>query len=246
MTRRSFAVGAAAALAGAAGWTWLTNVATDEDSLPWPFRRVLDFNQRLSEEYFSGERRAPEFPSSAATAVRVNGRIGLDDPLDAAAWRLHVTSEAAQRRFTLDEIKALPRTEMTTELKCIEGWSNVVQWAGVSLRDFTARFQLGTRSGDAPDPAGRPGDLYAYAALATPDEEYYVGLDAASAFQPQTLLCYEMNGDPLTEAHGAPLRLVIPVKYGIKNIKRIGTLTFTDRRPPDYWARRGYDWYAGH
>ena len=43
-----------------------------------------------------------------------------------------------------------------------------------------------------------------------------------------------------------PLRLVIPVKYGIKNIKRIGTIRFTGRRPADYWAEQGYDWYAGH
>ena len=54
-----------------------------------------------------------------------------------------------------------------------------------------------------------------------------------------------MNGEALTAEHGAPLRLVIPVKYGIKNIKMIGTIRFTDQRPADYWARRGYDWYAG-
>ena len=66
-----------------------------------------------------------------------------------------------------------------------------------------------------------------------------------AAFHPQTLLCYEMNGEPLDTQHGALLRLVIPVKYGIKNIKRIGTIRFTDERPADYWAERGYDWYAG-
>jgi len=66
-----------------------------------------------------------------------------------------------------------------------------------------------------------------------------------SAMHPQTLLCYEMNGAPLTGAHGAPLRLTIPVKYGIKNIKRIGSIQFTDNRPEDYWANEGYDWYAG-
>jgi DMSO/TMAO reductase YedYZ molybdopterin-dependent catalytic subunit len=49
----------------------------------------------------------------------------------------------------------------------------------------------------------------------------------------------------LTLEHGAPLRLVTPVKYGIKNIKRIGTLAFTAKRPADFWAERGYDWYAG-
>jgi DMSO/TMAO reductase YedYZ molybdopterin-dependent catalytic subunit len=54
-----------------------------------------------------------------------------------------------------------------------------------------------------------------------------------------------MNGAPLSAEHGAPLRLVIPVKYGIKNLKRIGVIRFTEDRPADYWAARGYDWYAG-
>ena len=74
----------------------------------------------------------------------------------------------------------------------------------------------------------------------------YVGLDMASALHPQTLLCYEINGEPLSLEHGAPLRLVTPVKYGLKSIKRIGTMTFTDERPPDFWAERGYDYYLGH
>ena len=63
--------------------------------------------------------------------------------------------------------------------------------------------------------------------------------------QPQTLLCYEMNGEPLNLDPGAPLRLAIPVKYGIKNIKRIGTIKFTNERPADYWAEQGYDYYSG-
>jgi DMSO/TMAO reductase YedYZ molybdopterin-dependent catalytic subunit len=55
-----------------------------------------------------------------------------------------------------------------------------------------------------------------------------------------------MNGQPLSEAHGAPLRLISAVKYGYKCIKRISVIELTDRRPADYWAQRGYDWYAGH
>ena len=62
---------------------------------------------------------------------------------------------------------------------------------------------------------------------------------------PQTLLCYEMGGRPLTLAHGAPLRLVTTVKYGVKSIKRIGRMTFTDERPRDFWSEQGYDWYTG-
>ena len=194
----------------------------------------------------SGRRaRAPEFPRSAARQPRVNGQIGIDPTIAPTTWRLRVTGpqgEGRARLFGLDEIKSLPRVEMTTELKCIEGWSTVVYWAGARLADFAALTGLATRSGRREDPE----DLLRYAALETPDREYYVGLDMQSALHPQTLLCYEMDGQPLTPEHGAPLRLVIPVKYGIKNLKQIGTIRFTDVRPADYWAERGYDWYAGH
>src|SRR5438128_8311767 len=156
------------------------------------------------------------------------------------------TSSTDDLKLTLADIQALPRVEMVTELKCIEGWSQVVHWAGARLADFIARYPPPTRSSNPPDVRNRPDDLPGYVSLETPDGGYYVGLDMESALHPQTLLCYEMNGQPLTLAHGAPLRLVIPVKYGIKNIKRIGTIRFTNQRPADYWAEQGYDWYSGH
>ncbi|MDR3688948.1 MAG: molybdopterin-dependent oxidoreductase [Fimbriimonas sp.] len=54
-----------------------------------------------------------------------------------------------------------------------------------------------------------------------------------------------MNGEPFAIEHGAPIRLVIPVKYGVKNIERIGSITYTDHQPNDFWAEQGYDWFAG-
>src|SRR5581483_6235224 len=98
------------------------------------------------------------------------------------------------------------RVEMVTELKCIEGWSQVVHWAGVRLSDFAAKYGLATRSGQPLDLAKRPKDILNYVSLVTPDGEYYIGLDMPSALHPQTLLCYEMNGQPLADIHGAPLR----------------------------------------
>ncbi len=62
---------------------------------------------------------------------------------------------------------------------------------------------------------------------------------------PDCPLAWEFNGAPLSSEHGAPLRLVIPVKYGVKNIKRIGLIRLTGQRPADYWAENGYDWFAG-
>ncbi|MEO6333918.1 MAG: molybdopterin-dependent oxidoreductase [Pyrinomonadaceae bacterium] len=147
--------------------------------------------------------------------------------------------------LTLNDIKRLPRVEMTTELKCIEGWSVVVNWAGVRFSDFLANYLPNTANGGRPD-IGQPEAFLRYVSMVTPDGGYYVGLDMPSMMHPQTLLCYEMNGAPLTMEHGAPLRLVTPTKYGIKQIKRIGRIVFTDVRPADYWAEQGYDWYSGH
>jgi DMSO/TMAO reductase YedYZ molybdopterin-dependent catalytic subunit len=66
------------------------------------------------------------------------------------------------------------------------------------------------------------------------------------AMHPQTLLCYEINGQPLSIDHGAPLRLVTPLKYGIKHLKQIGSISFSDTRPRDYWAENEYDYDEGH
>ncbi len=148
------------------------------------------------------------------------------------------------RDLALADLQALPRTEMIIEFKCIEGWSTVAQWAGVRFADLARAFPPATRSG-RPFDVDRPEDAPPYVSMATPDGSYYVGLDAASALHPQTLLAWEHGGAALTLEHGAPLRLVTPVKYGIKSIKRVGTIAWTTQRPADYWAERGYDWFAG-
>ena len=246
-SRRSFIGLGLAGLAGLGGWKWLIS-QPDDSGIPHPLRKALDANSRLTQAYFKETRLAPEFARSRAKTPRVNGRVGLDEELDPAAWRLRVQPYGIGKvqEFTLADIQALPKVEMTTELKCIEGWSIVVHWAGARLSDFLAKYPLATRNGQPADPLNPPADLAPYVGMQTPDGKYYVGLDIASALHPQTLLCYEMNGAPLTAPHGAPVRLVTPLKYGIKHLKRIGTIAFADTRPKDYWAELGYDWDSGH
>ncbi len=254
VSRRSFLRGGAVIAAGFLGLKWL-NRQYQDDGVNWVFRRALQVNEGLTQgTLFSGDHLAPTFSRAQAMGPRENGEVGLDEELDADAWRLHLfglaspvaseseavsedkTTPAPDAILTMADIKKLPRFEMTTELKCIEGWSTVVNWAGARLSDLIENYP------PAKDEAGK---IPPYVAMETPDGAYFIGLDRDSALHPQTLLCYEMNGQPLPPEHGAPLRLAIPVKYGIKNIKRIGLIRFTGERPKDYWAQLGYDWYAG-
>ena len=232
-TRRDFLIAGAAAIGAIGGYEWITH-ARAEKEVPWPQRRVLEFNRKLAENYLSDSHLMPTYSMDQVEYLKVNGDIGVDTPIDAANWKLRVAMDAGEAvSLSLADVKALPKVEMITRFCCIEGWSVIAYWGGARFSDFTKKYF----------PPGQP--LPEYVAMSTPDEDYYVGLDRKSAMHPQTLLAYERNGKPLEPEHGAPLRLVIPVKYGIKNIKRLGSIRYTKDRPDDYWADEGYDWFAG-
>ena len=234
-SRRAFLVAGASALVGAVGWNWLQTGPTD-DGLPRLLREGHRLNEQIWRSLYSPDRLAPTFAASQSAMPKVNGRYGLRGPFAVDAWTMRVLGPdgALLDVLDMDDIRALPRVEMTTEFKCIEGWSQVTSWAGARFSDFAALYA--TRL-----PARLP-----YVGLATPDGGYTAGLDAAAMMHPQTLLAYEMQGEPLTVDHGAPLRLATPLKYGVKQLKRIGVVRFMDARPTDYWTERGYDWYTGH
>jgi hypothetical protein len=137
--------------------------------------------------------------------------------------------------LTLDDVLEPPRHEFLTQFKCIEGWSQIVHWAGVRLADFLNAYPPALIEGKEPK----------YVYMETPNGDYYTGYDMDVCRHPQTLLVTEMMGAPLTQYHGAPLRLHIPTKYGYKQIKRIGLISYTNNKPDDYWTKLGYDWYAG-
>ncbi len=135
----------------------------------------------------------------------------------------------------MPDITKFPRHELVTQFKCIEGWSQIVHWAGIRMSDFLDAYPPELIDGKEPK----------YVYMETPDGDYYVGYDLHVLRHPQTLLVTEMMGQPLTQFHGAPLRLHTPLKYGYKQIKRIGLIAYTNDKPDDYWTKLGYDWYAG-
>jgi len=232
-TRRDFLIAGVAAAGGIGAYEWVRH-SKREDDVPWPQRRVLDFNRKLSEAYLSDSHLMPSYSRDRVEHLKPNGDIGLDPGVDLRNWRVQVSADDGPLvNVPVADLQSLPRVEMITRFCCIEGWSAVAYWGGPRFSEFTRRYF----------PRGRKLPSYVY--MATVGEDYYVGLDMKSAMHPQTLLAYEQNGEPLKPEHGAPLRLAIPVKYGIKNIKRIGIVKYTDEKPGDYWAEEGYDWFAG-
>jgi DMSO/TMAO reductase YedYZ molybdopterin-dependent catalytic subunit len=229
-SRRSFLTGAAGVVAAGGIWRWIQHQETS-DGIPRLLRSTLESNERIWDGF---ARSAPEYDVADATPIRVNGRIGLAEEIDLERWTVRVEGPdgALLDVLTLDTFQSLPQRDLVIEHKCIEGWSSIVHWTGCRFSDFHARYA--DRVGDVP-----------YVGLATPDGGYYVGWDMASILHPQTLLALREHGAPLTQAHGAPLRLATPNKYGIKTIKRIGVIRYSNERPADYWAERSYDWYAG-
>src|SRR5215207_1002314 len=219
-------------------WKWLRRQPPEQGikgSIQQPLRKVLDKNEELFSSSFSKGRLTKTYPvSAAARFVRVNGYLGLRSAFDPEKWELNVIRASGDTlKLKLDDLKKLPKTEVIFNFKCIEGWSQISRWGGVKFSDFIRAYGLNQEA------------AMKYIGLITPDQEYYVGIDMNSALHPQTLLCYEMNGKPLPLNQGYPLRLIIPVKYGIKHLKRIGVVYFDNKRPPDYWFEKGYDYYSG-
>ncbi len=218
--------------ATAAGWRWLQG-QPKEERLPSPLRAGHEFVESAWRPLDQMSTSARTFAPSKAGEIRVNGRHGIREEIDLEKWSATIidTTGAEIDSITREDLETLPRTSMTTEHICIEGWSQIVTWTGVRFSDFTDLYRDRLNE-------------YSYVNLATPDGEYYVSLDAQSMQHPFTLLAYELNGEPLTQDHGAPLRLATPVKYGIKQLKRIGSIEYSNSRGPDYWTERGYDWYS--
>ena len=230
----SFILFALLATAGISAWKWLNHQPKEGLALK-PLRKTLELNERLLLSTFdTGKLSKVYAEKDAVKNVRVNGLVGMLKTVDTSSWRLQVVrAKGDTLKLSLAEIKKLPRVDVIFDFKCIEGWSQVTHWAGVPLKTFMDHYHLNTQ------------EQMNYVGLQTIDKKYYVGIDMPSALQSQTILCYEMNNKPLPMNQGYPLRLIIPVKYGIKHLKQIGTMYFSNEKPPDYWAERGYDYYAG-
>jgi DMSO/TMAO reductase YedYZ molybdopterin-dependent catalytic subunit len=203
---------------------------------------VLTFDDDVAEALYSKSRAVRTYDRPDPRPLRNNYHGRTPGPDYLPGWRLNLTGLASGRdeSLAIDELLArFARHDMNTRLVCVEGWSHVAAWGGVRFADLLAAYPpapgmrwAALRSNVSLDGAGDP-------------EPYYVSIDLETARHPQALLATHHAGAPLTLAHGAPLRLVVPMKLGLKNIKAITDIAYTATEPADYWNERGYSKYDG-
>jgi DMSO/TMAO reductase YedYZ molybdopterin-dependent catalytic subunit len=251
-TRREvlvFGIGAVAAAAGAVfllPQNTLSRLGMRRDigspGKEWLLNKALRIDDDVAEALYSRNRMVPTYTKSQITPIKNNYNGATPDPSYIPEWRLTLDGLASGLSVSLNIRNLLASFrvhEQITRLVCVEGWSAIAWWAGLRFDDLLsayppmsqakwARLESSVNLG----PWGNP-------------DPYFVSLDLSTALHPQTLLATHLNGKPLTVEHGAPLRLLVPVKLGLKNIKAVTRITYTKDEPADYWAKRGYSRYDG-
>jgi sulfoxide reductase catalytic subunit YedY len=207
------------------------NAAFSTDETPTPYDDVTSYNNFY------------EFGTDKYSPARKAGSLTTDP------WSLSIEGEVARPgTYTLEDIlKPHPLEERIYRLRCVERWSMVVPWIGFPLADLIKRFEPTSKA-----------RYVEFTTLYRPEEmpgqkrrvlhwPYVEGLRMDEAMHPLTLLAVGLYGEVLPNQNGAPLRLVVPWKYGFKSIKSIVKIRFTETQPLNTWQRtapREYGFYA--
>src|SRR5258708_16643709 len=251
-SRRDFLVFGTGALAALTGARFLLPQDTlsrmgmprnmDCPGKEWFLNRALRIDDDVAEALYSGTRRVPTYTKSQIPWLKNNYNGSAPDPGYISRWKLTLDGLASRLSISLDIRNLLTRFsvhEQITRLVCVEGWSAIAWWAGLRFEDLLRAYPPMSQAKWA-----RVESSVNLDASANPDP-YFMSVDLATARHPQTLLATHFNGQPLTVDHGAPLRLLVPVKLGLKNVKAITKITYSAEVRRDYWAERGYSHYDG-
>ena len=246
LNRRKFLVAAGLAGAAATGAKGILDIANPrqayaEEKIPNLQKSSLSTNEKITPEQtvanynnyyeFSTEK---DEPAKLATKFRTR------------PWKVKIEGDVSKKQeWDIDSIlKFAPAEERIYRHRCVEGWSIVVPWIGFSLSELIKRADpLGKAKfvefTTILDPTQMPGQTRNV--LEWP---YVEGLRMDEAMHPLTLLCFGMYGTTLPNQDGAPLRLVVPWKYGFKSAKAIVRIKFTDKQPVNTWNRSAPNEYG--
>lgn len=224
--QRSLTLGGLSMLSGCA--------LVDENSIDTALGRISRFNDKVQGWLFDPNQLAPTYPESMITRpFPFNAYYGEDEirEVDEASYRLEVTGLVADRkRWSLEELRALPQTDQVTRHICVEGWSAIGKWGGVPFASFLRRVGA---------------DLSAKYVGFKCVNDYYTSIDMATALHPQTLLTLTYGGQTLPPRYVFPMKLRMPTKLGYKNPKYIQAIFVTNSYPGGYWEDQGYNWFGG-
>ncbi len=214
----------------------------DSRGKEWLLNRALRIDDDVAEALYSPNRMVPTYTKSQITEIKNNYNGATPESWYISAWKLTLDGLSSGLSVSLD-IRTLmsrfPMHEQITRFVCVEGWSAIAWWAGLRFDDLLRAYPPKSQAKWARvesavnlDNSGNP-------------DPYFVSIDLATARHPQTLLATHHGGQPLTVEHGAPLRLLVPVKLGLKNVKAITRITYSAEEPKDYWTPYGYSSYDG-
>jgi DMSO/TMAO reductase YedYZ molybdopterin-dependent catalytic subunit len=221
-------------LSGLSGIGLLLNSCRSADFAEGVGNAIDPLNQRVEELLLRPQALAAEYPISSIEpqALFVNPKKTAP-VVNSDTFKLIIDGAVQQpMQLSLGDLQKMPLQSMVIRHVCVEGWAAIVQWGGVRLRDLIALAY--------PQSSAR----YVYF---TSGDGYYESWDMPSALHPQTLLAYQMNGQPLPIDHGAPLRLAAPIKLGYKQSKWVTKVTLMNELPSKkgYWEDQGYEWFGG-
>ena len=193
---------------------------------------------------------APEYARDEVSPFfRGNGTTAIEDPAYQAAlaggfanWRLRVGGLVERELdVSMDDIRALPQRTQVTRHDCVEGWSAIGEWTGPQLSHLL----------DAAGVREEARYVVFHCADTLGSSVYYESCDLEDAYHPQTIVAHLLNGEPLPERNGAPLRMRIERQLGYKHakyltgIELVASLEGIEGGHGGYWEDRGYQWYAG-
>jgi len=237
--------------AGLAGSISLLATEAGAEGIPADYKRLTD----LGKSNFSTDAELTSFDDVTSYNNFYEFGTGKTDPSENSGdfvpqpWSVTVDGEAeVTGTFTLEDILA-PHAleERIYRMRCVEAWSMVVPWAGISLGDLLKRFQPTSKAKYVSfetimRPEQMPGQR-----RATLPWPYREGLRIDEAMNPLSILATGVYGVELPNQNGAPLRLVVPWKYGFKSIKSIDRISFVEKEPYTTWndlAANEYGFYA--
>jgi sulfoxide reductase catalytic subunit YedY len=161
-------------------------------------------------------------------------------------WTVEISGTVKKPgKYTLEDLQRLaPLEERVYRMRCVEGWSMVIPWVGYSLSKLIERAEPLANAKfvefvSLADPKQMPG-----VRSRVLDWPYTEGLRMDEAMHPLTLLTFGMYGEVLPNQNGAPVRIVVPWKYGFKSAKSIVNIRFTDKMPPTAWNKAAANEYG--